>query len=76
MEQWHVVVMFCWIHQCEDTNVQFVRATSRADADVKARPALVKRLIEEGSIDDASEIEIDKFAIVICTGDTEPTYPQ
>lgn len=75
MEQWHVVIMHVFVHDSPDSYVEFVRATSRTDADTKARAQLVKRLLGEGFIDDASELEIDEFAVVICTGDTEPTYP-
>lgn len=76
MEQWHVVIMWTLIDREQiDTWVEFVRATSRADADAKARPQLIKRLIDENEIEGPSQVAIDEFAIVICTGDTEPTYP-
>lgn len=75
MEQWYVVVMFCFVHDSDDVNVEFVRAVSRDDADTKARPQLIERLLHEEFIADAGELEIGSFAIVICTGDTEPVYP-
>lgn len=76
MEQWHIVIMSVFVCDSSDSWVEFVRATSRTDADTKARTQLIARLLAEECFEDASEIDIDEFAIVICIGGTYPTYPQ